>query len=113
MENAKIEGVQDIVKVKYADARDIPFPGDYFDAVSSVFVIHNIRPNRGKAIFEMIRVLKAGGILTIAEAGGIVWWLKYDMLPKLLKEERLEDIQIKRCLFNQVVVVKKGHSARC
>jgi ubiquinone/menaquinone biosynthesis C-methylase UbiE len=48
MENAKIEGVQDIVKVKYADARDIPFPGDYFDAVGSVFVIHNIRPNRGK-----------------------------------------------------------------
>jgi hypothetical protein len=56
----------------------------------------------------MIRVLKAGSILTIAEAGGIVWWLKYDVLPKLLKEERLEDIQIKRRLFNQVVVVKKA-----
>jgi ubiquinone/menaquinone biosynthesis C-methylase UbiE len=49
------------VKIKTADAREISFPDSYFDVVASVYVLHNIYPNR-EEVFEMIRVLKLGGV---------------------------------------------------
>lgn len=107
LENIRIEGVENLVKVKTANAREIPFPENYFDAIGSVYVLHNIHPNREKAVFEMIRVLKPGGILAIAE-GGILWWLKYDVLPKLLKEKRLKNIRFKRCFQTKIFVAEKG-----
>ncbi|MEW6374527.1 MAG: class I SAM-dependent methyltransferase [Thermodesulfobacteriota bacterium] len=107
LENIRIEGVENIVKVKTADAREIPFPDNYFDAIGSVYVLHNIHPNREKAVFEMIRVLKPGGILAIAE-GGIPWWVKYDVLPKLLKEKTLKNARFQRCLLTKIFLAEKG-----
>lgn len=107
LENIRIEGVENIVKIKTADARKIPFPDNYFDAIGSVYVLHNIHPEREKAVFEMIRVLKPGGILAIAE-GGILWWLKYDLLPELLKEKILKNVSFKRCLLTRIFVAEKG-----
>lgn len=77
LENIRIEGVENIVKVKTADAREIPFPDNYFDAIGSAYVLHNIHPDREKAVFEMIRVLKPGGILAIVDP--TIQWLKYDI----------------------------------
>lgn len=106
LENVRIEGVEDIVRVKTADARSIPFPDNYFDAVASVYTLHNIWPNRDKAVFEMIRVLKPSGTLAIAETG-ILYWLKYDVIPKLPKELRLKNIRFKRCLLTKVFIAEK------
>jgi len=75
LENIRINGVENVVKVKTADARSIPFSDNYFDVVASVYVLHNIRPDREKAVYEMIRVLRFGGTLAIADTG-ILYWLK-------------------------------------
>lgn len=106
LENIRIEGVEGIVKIKTADAREMPFTDNYFDAVASVYVLHNIHPNREKAVYEMIRVLKPGGTLAIAETG-ILYWLKYDVIPKLPKELRLKNTQFKRCLLTKVFIAEK------
>lgn len=106
-ENIRIEGVEHVVRVKTADAREIPFPDNYFDAAGSVYVIHNIHPNREKAVFEMLRVIKPRGILAIADVG-IMQWLKYDILPKLLKEKRIRNIHSQRCMFTNILLAEKS-----
>jgi len=106
LRNIQIEGVENVVKVNTAYARSIPFPDNSFDAVASVYVLHNIRSNREKAVYEMIRVLKPGGILAIGE-GGILYWLKYDVIPKLPTELRLKNIHFKRCLLTKVFIAEK------
>ena len=105
LENIKIEGVENIVKIKSADARNIPFPDNYFDIVSSVFTLHNIHPDREKAIFEMIRVLKPGGILAIVDP--MIWWLKYDIIPKLPKGKRLINLRSKRYFLIKLFLAEK------
>lgn len=50
-----------------ADALDLPFEGDTYDGIVSGFCFRNIE-RRQKALGEMLRVLKPGGILVILEA---------------------------------------------
>ncbi len=66
-ENAKIEGVNDKVRVENGDARHMVYPANNFDVVVSSLAIHNIpdRGERDQAIREMWRVLKPGGKLLI------------------------------------------------
>jgi len=63
LENARIENVADRIEVKTADMRELPFADGSFDVVLSCSAIHNIysRPERFKAIGEIVRVLKPGG----------------------------------------------------
>jgi SAM-dependent methyltransferase len=63
LENARLENVADRVEVKTADMRTLPFKDSTFDVVVSCSAIHNIysKPERGKAIGEIARVLKPGG----------------------------------------------------
>jgi ubiquinone/menaquinone biosynthesis C-methylase UbiE len=49
-------------KGKNCDAREISFPDNYFDVIYSVYMSHHIHLNREKALSEMVRVLKLGGI---------------------------------------------------
>ena len=49
-----------------ADALDLPFPDDYFDAVHYNAIIVHI-PDTSAALAEMYRVLKPGGILGARE----------------------------------------------
>ena len=50
------------IELKEASAYDIPWPDNYFDAVSVAFVLRNI-DNQKKALAEIYRVLKPGGRL--------------------------------------------------
>jgi ubiquinone/menaquinone biosynthesis C-methylase UbiE len=69
LENARTEGVADRVRVSTGDARDLPFPAASFDAVLSRWVVHNLPDAAGRvrALDEMIRVLRPGGVLVLAD----------------------------------------------
>ena len=65
--NAKLEGVQDKVRIETSDARKLVYPDNHYDVVVSSLVLHNLpdREDRAQAVREMVRVLKPGGKLAI------------------------------------------------
>jgi arsenite methyltransferase len=67
--NAKLEGVAHRVSVISADARQLPFPDNHFDVILSNLVLHNIHgeAERRKALLEIVRTLRPGGRLIIAD----------------------------------------------
>ena len=98
--NAEIEGVADKVKFERADARDIPYPNDYFDIVVASFVIHMIRGGREKALREMVRVLRPGGKFAIIEPprAGAGWCVDEKL------REKLEEIGLKNVKFQPLLI---------
>lgn len=54
------------VEFAWADATDLPFPADDFDAATVAFGIRNI-PDRPAALAEMARVVRPGGRIVILE----------------------------------------------
>jgi len=69
LRNAELEGVRDRVELHTGDMRRLPFPDESFDVVTSSLAIHNIGRAQGRrqALSEMLRVLKKGGTLMIAD----------------------------------------------
>ena len=69
LENARREGVTDRVSVETGDACDLPFPPASFDVVLSHWVMHNLpdAAGRTRALDEMLRVLRPGGVLVLAD----------------------------------------------
>jgi ubiquinone/menaquinone biosynthesis C-methylase UbiE len=69
LENARIEGVAERVKVETGDARKLPFSDASFDVVLSHWVVHNLpdATDRAHAVDEMLRVLRPGGVLVLAD----------------------------------------------
>ncbi len=69
LHNAELEGVRDRIEVHTADMRQLPFPDESFDVVTSSLAIHNIKDSRGReqALAEILRVLKADGTAMIAD----------------------------------------------
>lgn len=67
--NARLEGVLDRVEIKRNDIRRLHFDGDYFDAVVSALVLHNLATanERCQALREIVRVLKPGGRLALLD----------------------------------------------
>jgi arsenite methyltransferase len=67
--NAEHAGVSDRVQLHTADMTKMPFENDSFDAVVSSIAIHNIssRDERVAAISEIVRVLRPGGRIVIAD----------------------------------------------
>ncbi|MCR5335831.1 MAG: class I SAM-dependent methyltransferase [Synergistes sp.] len=62
--NAAAEGVGN-VSFSCANALDLPFDDESFDAVTSNYVYHNIAGNRQKMLLETLRVLKKGSCFAI------------------------------------------------
>ena len=67
--NAAIEGVRDRVEVRTADMRTLPFGERTFDVVVSHWAVHNLPANadRDRAIAEMVRVVRPGGTILLAD----------------------------------------------
>ena len=67
--NAKIEKIDDRIEIETADMRLIPHPDGVFDVVISSLAIHNVpkKAERERALSELLRVLKPGGILLILD----------------------------------------------
>jgi SAM-dependent methyltransferase len=70
LENAKIEGVSDRTEVLTADAQALPFNDNTFDVVMTSLMMHHIS-DINTALHEMVRVLKPGGTLVIADVNSI------------------------------------------
>ncbi len=69
LRNAELEDVVDKIEVITADARNMPFNSSSFDMVVSSWALHNIsdKKDRQKALSEITRVLKSGGIIAIMD----------------------------------------------
>jgi ubiquinone/menaquinone biosynthesis C-methylase UbiE len=67
LDNAALEGVLERIEVRDEDARALSFPDASFDVVVSTLCLHNIAQNRGKALREIARVLKPGGVAIISD----------------------------------------------
>jgi arsenite methyltransferase len=67
LENARLEGVYDRVRVETADMRALPFPDGSFDVIVSKAAIHNLyqQRDRAKALSEIARLLAPGGKVLI------------------------------------------------
>ena len=65
----RAEGVADRVSVETGDARALPFADGCFDVVMSHWVVHNLpdAAGRARALEEMLRVLRPGGTLVLAD----------------------------------------------
>jgi ubiquinone/menaquinone biosynthesis C-methylase UbiE len=71
--NADAEGVADRVQIDTGDARKLPYPNASFDVVMSHWVVHNLptKADQLKALDEMFRVLRPGGVLALADIGNL------------------------------------------
>jgi ubiquinone/menaquinone biosynthesis C-methylase UbiE len=69
IENAVLAGVRDRVAVITADMRALPLPAASVDAMMSSLAIHNVpdEAGRDRAIAEIARVLKPGGVVVIQD----------------------------------------------
>lgn len=66
--NCELEAVSEKITLLDADARKMPFEDEMFDVIVSSMVVHNIdKAGRKKAIDEMIRVCKKGGVILIQD----------------------------------------------
>jgi 2-polyprenyl-3-methyl-5-hydroxy-6-metoxy-1,4-benzoquinol methylase len=81
----------------------IPFPEDSFDIVTALDVLEHI-PDDRKAVAEMIRVLKPGGILVLTVPALMSLWSDWDVSlhhqRRYLKNNLLPlmDVSVMRCI---------------
>jgi arsenite methyltransferase len=66
-ERAEREGVADMVELRVADARGLPFEDDRFDAVICESVVAFLE-DKQRAVDEFVRVAKPGGYVGLTEA---------------------------------------------
>lgn len=68
-QNARAEGVDARVELHTGDMRALPFADASFEVVVSSLAVHNVpdAEGRAKAVKEMMRVLKPGGRLLLAD----------------------------------------------
>jgi len=69
IENARLAGVADRIEVQTADMRSLGFGDSSFDVIVSHWVVHNVseKQDRKVALREMVRVLKPGGVIVLAD----------------------------------------------
>jgi ubiquinone/menaquinone biosynthesis C-methylase UbiE len=70
--NAEKVGVREKVQFGLASAMDLPYPDHHFDVVLSSLALHHT--TLPQALAEMVRVLKPGGRLAIADMGAPPAW---------------------------------------
>jgi SAM-dependent methyltransferase len=79
-ERARREGVEDSVEFRVADAQDLPFEDDLFDAVVGESITA-IPEDKQKAVNEYVRVTKPGGYVGFNEST----WIKTPVPAELVE----------------------------
>ena len=71
--NARAEGVAGRVSLETADMTALPFAAGSFDLILSSLAIHNVpgQEKRDRAIEEIVRVLRPGGRVALADLRNI------------------------------------------
>ena len=69
LENARLEGVSERVKVQTADMRKLPFADQSFDVVVSSWAVHNLelQADRMIALQEIVRLLRPSGAVLLTD----------------------------------------------
>ena len=106
-DNIRIEGVHDIVTVHDVDPLNLPFKTNYFNAIGSRYGIQNVRRKRKAVVLELLRVLRNGGSIVLAEGLPRALWLKYRVMRPLEREYRLSDVNLSRYRFTFIVSARK------
>jgi ubiquinone/menaquinone biosynthesis C-methylase UbiE len=70
--NAEKVGVKERVQFALASAMSLPYPDNQFDVVLSSLALHHTKV--GQSLEEMVRVLKPGGRIAIADMGAPPAW---------------------------------------
>ena len=78
-ERAQREGLMDRVEIRLADAQDLPFKDNLFDAVITESVTA-FPDDKQKAVNEYVRVTKPGGYVGLNEST----WLKFPPPPEMV-----------------------------
>jgi ubiquinone/menaquinone biosynthesis C-methylase UbiE len=78
-ERAQREGAADLTEFKVADAQDLPFEDNLFDAVITESVIV-LAEDKHKAVGEFARVTKPGGYVGLNETA----WIKFPPPPEVV-----------------------------
>jgi ubiquinone/menaquinone biosynthesis C-methylase UbiE len=74
---AKVDDADGLMGVAQADAKHLPFPGDYFDRVLMLDVVEHLYPwELHKALLDVRRVLKPDGMLVVHTAPNR-WYDRY------------------------------------
>jgi arsenite methyltransferase len=79
IQNAVTEGVIEKIKILTGDARNLTFENETMDVVMSHWVIHNIEGENEqiKALDEMYRVTKPGGVILIADIQNTLKYIQH------------------------------------
>lgn len=90
LKNARLEGVENKLEIHGGDMRKMPFASESFDAITSSWAIHNIhdKPEREKALQEIVRVLRPGGRLAILDIDHVPRYAEF------FKNNRFSDVQL-------------------
>lgn len=90
IDNARSEGVGERVEVLTADMRTLDFGDETFDVIVSHWAVHNLdkEHDRKTALKEMVRVLKPGGYILLADIE------RHEEYATALKEFGLKDVTV-------------------
>ncbi|MCF6411401.1 class I SAM-dependent methyltransferase [Pseudalkalibacillus salsuginis] len=106
LQNADTEGVKDRIEVQTADARNLPFEDDTFDAVASSLTIHTLpdQDERQKALAEIVRVLKPGGRVAVLD------FMYVEEYPAILEKVGLKNVEKSQFYFSMFppVIIVSG-----
>jgi ubiquinone/menaquinone biosynthesis C-methylase UbiE len=103
-ERAACKGLQNRSHYQLGSAENIPFPKHHFDMVTCQTVLVHVK-DAAEAIKEMLRVLKPGGLLAVAEPNNLVSQLVFNNLNS---HQPIEDILDQVC-FN--LICERGREA--
>jgi len=70
--NAEKVGVKERIQLALASAMNLPYPDDQFEVVLSSIALHHTKVSQ--SLDEMMRVLKPGGRIAIADMGAPTAW---------------------------------------
>jgi SAM-dependent methyltransferase len=102
--NAALAGVADRVQVESSDSRDLPFADGRFDIVLTSLMLHHMdTAGRVTAVREMVRTLKPGGKLVIADIAFIGNLLE---ILKTCDVTSVKRVSLNLPFYKQVVVIK-------
>jgi SAM-dependent methyltransferase len=97
-EKSKLLKLQNL-KCQHQDARQLSYPSDYFDLITSISVFEHIAPEQNgdiPAINEMARVLKPGGFAIITVPFSLKYFVDYQTSDVYERQSRGQRIFFQR-----------------